>query len=134
MTTAPSHPGRAWWRTSRLGVKTAGLLSRSTTSSSPLDMCAPSKPAGSRLQDGESHFEGSAATAFGTGSAILTRTPAPMLEGSAVLGQGFPRRRQGLGGTTQPQGWRPGSCRLCRPGCTARQVNQHHCDAQSRES
>lgn len=134
MTTAPGHPGRAQWGMSSLGVKAARLLSGSPTSFPPLDTCAHSKPAGSQVQAGESHFEGGATATFGTGFAISTQKSAPGLEGRVVFGRGYPRCRQGPGGTMQQRGWRPGSCHLCRPGCTAQHVNQHRRDAQSRES
>lgn len=133
MATAPGHPGGADWGASRPGEQAARLL-RVCQPFTLHQICVYLL-----LQAGESHFEGSATaaffgTSFGTSFAKSTRVPAPMLEGQAVFGQGYPRCRQGLRGTTQPQDWRPGSRCLCRPGCTARQVNQRRRDAQSRGS
>lgn len=64
----------------------------------------------------------------------LPFVPVFLYRPSSRAGQNCPRCRQGLGGTRHPQGWRPGSCHICRPGRTARRVNQHHGDAQSQRA
>lgn len=131
VTTVPDHPGRAQWGAPRLGGKTGKLLNGLPTLCLPSHMFMHSKPAGSHLQARESNFESNASTAFGINFAVSIQIPAPGLEAWAV--PGLSQVQAGCQGHQAATGLRPRSCCLCRLGCTTREVNQHHCDAQSWE-